>query len=1150
MMRRFLALFFLCFFCLSSAAFAQNVRATQQDGFARLAVDFGQPVIHTAEIIGNELILSFDRPFLGDPYTIVRRLSGYLRSVVLSPDKYFLTFRLNRQIALRSFTVENAIIVDMLDNPDLLASQPSTTLGYSEKTGIPRPVVGKMAAETESLPFVQQKPPLIAVRSARHEGYRRFVFDWPAAVPFHLTQKDSVAKLTFKAPGRLALQPVRSQLPKAMQGLFQNPVKDGVSVSIPVTEGQDAQAFALGNRIVLDIRKTEKAAPVSVSVDDGKNAPPPPKALPVKTVEAVPLPAIKPTLAAKGRPTASADTILADVEEGDALSDMTAPEDPVAIEEPISAATPTDTASLDAETERASDPTPQEEAAYLDPGRHRRVLSLSFPWERSTAAAVFQRGGYLWVVFDQYDAIDIEGIINADPEIVFEAFQLPHSISTVLRLLINPEYAPSVRREGTLWIVDLAKKPYRPQHSLEIRPEAVSEIGPRLSVVVPEAAPVIPIVDPSIGDVMRVVPALPVGYGVYPAYELTDFTLPVTVQGLALIAHNEAVAMRTSRQGVQIYSKDENLALSRDIEHLADLAALGSTEKLQTLFDVRNWARGGEETYAQEERRLMQIVTGVADERRNEARFELARFYFAHGRSAESQGILDLIREQDPAFASMPSFNVLEGLNAYLSGYNEKAETLLSDPRLASSDELSFWRAAIKTRKGDAGAQAAVLTETSGFLRTYPRYLRTQLALVALDSVLKAEDDLSSQNFLELAKDHGTNRHFQAAVNYYEAIWNDLTGNYRAAMRDLSLVEDMPSRYYRVLATRDRILMELKAGLIHWRDAAEQLERLRYAWRGGDFEFSIMEELGRIHADGQNYAQSLRTMKDILIAFPTHPRVEEIPARMQALFEKLYLDGLADEISPISAIALYNEFRELTPPGEKGETMIQKLADRMVSVDLLEEASKLLDRQVTYRLEGEEKSRIGARLSLVHLLNRQPEQALASLAKSRVDTVPEGLIQQRRHLEARALMDLKRGVEGIDILTGDMSRRAQMLRAEIYWSDQKWGEAAKTLRPLVRVPQKGEPRMNDEELQRLLDYTTALRLAGRHRAVTRLRYNFMKHVTDTPYYEAFNLLTSGGEDGVLTYQSVLDEVAQAERFKTFLSTYIDQLKLDGLSGIN
>ena len=56
----------------------------------------------------------------------------------------------------------------------------------------------------------------------------------------------------------------------------------------------------------------------------------------------------------------------------------------------------------------------------------------------------------------------------------------------------------------------------------------------------------------------------------------------------------------------------------------------------------------------------------------------------------------------------------------------------------------------------------------------------------------------------------------------------------------------------------------------------------------------------------------------------------------------LFVEDKADSMSPITAIALYDEFRELTPPGKKGAEMVRRLADRLVDVDLLDRAAELL----------------------------------------------------------------------------------------------------------------------------------------------------------------------------------------------------------------
>ena len=84
----------------------------------------------------------------------------------------------------------------------------------------------------------------------------------------------------------------------------------------------------------------------------------------------------------------------------------------------------------------------------------------------------------------------------------------------------------------------------------------------------------------------------------------------------------------------------------------------------------------------------------------------------------------------------------------------------------------------------------------------------------------------------------------------------------------------------------------------------------------------------------------------------------------------------ADEVSPVNALALYFDFRELTPVGDEGDTMIRQLADRLVEVDLLGRAAQLIQHQVTFRLKGDEKARVGTKLAAIYILDRQYDKAM------------------------------------------------------------------------------------------------------------------------------------------------------------------------------
>ena len=66
----------------------------------------------------------------------------------------------------------------------------------------------------------------------------------------------------------------------------------------------------------------------------------------------------------------------------------------------------------------------------------------------------------------------------------------------------------------------------------------------------------------------------------------------------------------------------------------------------------------------------------------------------------------------------------------------------------------------------------------------------------------------------------------------------------------------------------------------------------------------------------------------------------------------LFLDGNADGLEPVQALALFYDFKELTPIGSDGDLMVRKLVRCLVDVDLLDQAAELLKYQADERLDG------------------------------------------------------------------------------------------------------------------------------------------------------------------------------------------------------
>jgi hypothetical protein len=261
---------------------------------------------------------------------------------------------------------------------------------------------------------------------------------------------------------------------------------------------------------------------------------------------------------------------------------------------------------------------------------------------------------------------------------------------------------------------------------------------------------------------------------------------------------------------------------------------------------------------------------------------------------------------------------------------------------------------------------------------------------------------------------------------------------------------------------------------------------------------------------------------------------------MTEAFRKLHLAGAADSLPPLKALSLYDDFRELTPAGAEGDLMIQRLADRLVAVDLLDRAASLLAHQVRYRLKGEDRARIGAKLALIHLLDRNPKAALSALRNSFQPNLPYEIEDDRRRIRAKATMELGRFDDAIALLAGDVSREADLLRANIYWNTKDYSEAAKVLQRLAGDPlEKGA--YPEEQARYILSWAVALRLKRDEPGVKMLRDLYGLGMRESTLADAFAYISNASPGNASSIEEMSRRIAETDKFEAFLKNYRERL---------
>ena len=88
--------------------------------------------------------------------------------------------------------------------------------------------------------------------------------------------------------------------------------------------------------------------------------------------------------------------------------------------------------------------------------------------------------------------------------------------------------------------------------------------------------------------------------------------------------------------------------------------------------------------------------------------------------------------------------------------------------------------------------------------------------------------------------------------------------------------------------------------------------------------------LAHLYTEDGRYRDAFYVMRSAMASHPNSAMTRQIQDEAAATFDSLFLAGKGDTMPPIDALALFYDFRELTPVGSRGDEMIRRLADRLV----------------------------------------------------------------------------------------------------------------------------------------------------------------------------------------------------------------------------
>ena len=750
-------------------------------------------------------------------------------------------------------------------------------------------------------------------------------------------------------------------------------------------------------------------------------------------------------------------------------------------------------APADQTPDRKVDPVPASGVVKMHAELEHGVLALRFDWRAPVGAAVFRRGEAVWLMFDAHAKLDLSEAPSGLPQARrIELVSAPNV--TALRILAPEGVVAGASAQGASWTVSLASPSPRAVSAPRSSPVTVKPEAGGLAAQLAGATGVFWLDDPAVGDRLAVVTALGPAKGVAAPRRLVDADILASVQGLALSPLAQDLTVVSDGDVVRI-GRPGGLQLSAAAPAQAARIPLGLPQPaaLPALIDFDGWSRTGQGGFVARYEALLQ---GASDEGAKgkdaplQARFGFARFLVGSQLAFEAIGVLDLMARTDPQVTATPEFRGLRGAARVMAGRYKDAQADFSAPALASDPSSALWRGYAAARLGDAAGARQAFAEGRGVLGQVAPVWRERFLEAQGAAALASGDLAAARNTLQgvqALKPQGVDGD---RLQLDLARLAQATGQPDAALPLYASAEASP--YGGVSAPALLYATEMQQGRdrIGPADAMATLASIRFRWRGDGTELEAARALGRLYIAQGRYRDALEALRASQTASAEAPAAAGVQADLGSAFRSLFLDGSADGLPPIQALALFFDFKDLTPVGADGDAMVRRLARRLVDVDLLDQAAELLKYQADNRLDGVARAEVDTDLALIQVMNRQPEAALDALNASRTTLLPAELQSRRRAIQSRALTALGRYDDALEILDADASPDARTARAEALWRKRDWPAAGKSMELALGDRFRSGVPLADLEETELLRAAIAYSLAGDEAGLGRLRSRY------------------------------------------------------------
>ncbi len=769
--------------------------------------------------------------------------------------------------------------------------------------------------------------------------------------------------------------------------------------------------------------------------------------------------------------------------------------------------------------------------------------TIRFPLAERTSFAVFTRNHYLWIVIGKPLTLDMSDFTDMEKTVIGKPELIAHQKATILYIPMDDNVYASVKKEDNSnnWAVLLTQKKSAIAAPISVEISTAPPAPPHIFLSTLEMTEPIMVRDPLIGDKLIITTLFKTGEAVQNARDFIEFSLLESTQGIVVAQKSDDVAIMQMRNGLRV-TAGKGASISPNLPKLEVKTISDGLQANPTIFPYNLWKIDTSKSRRKELRDLFhKIVETENIQDANNARLRMAQIYLSDGMSAEAIAFLDGINRTNPSFYRTAKLAGLRGAANFLMSRFIDAAKDFSAAELNNNKEMDYWRAVLSDLLGNSGQTYDYLGMNEDYISKYPPVFRQKLAIVAADRAIAAKEyNVALQIFDALHKENLLDS-INVYINFLMAKISLSTGQEKDGLEALEkLADDDKHPFVRARAEFTLIAREMDAGMDK-DEAIDRLERLRLAWHGDGLELQILTILGELYNERKDYVNAMRVWNNGVQGFKNTAAAIDMARKMAETFIIMFNnDEITSNLSPLEALALYYEYRTYMPSGTAGNEMIDRLAEKLIGVDLLDQASSLLDHQMRVQSEKEPRSRIGAKLATIYLLNHQPQKALNALQDSVYGENSVLLRLLRNRITAECMVDMEKFDLALQTLGNDDDVEAEKIRASIYWKTKDWQNMAARIENILKNRPDITAPITVEESEFLIKLALSYAFQDNKEQMQYLRDYFAPLMANNPNKKVFDFVTSQDiEPNSRNFDSV---IASLVNTRSFIENYRARIK--------